>query len=109
MEKYLNLSEEQLYEKISFIQQKLDRAYSTSVGQEYIDFLYNEIQLIQSIMDEKEFMKTADKESGIVFDTIDPDGKLEKTIKQEEQSKEDKKENKKFSMEKFIKVYKNND
>lgn len=111
MERYLNLSENQLFDKIDIIQEKLQKAYSTSVGQEYINFLQNQIDIIQSILEEKEYVKNADTNSGLVMDTFDTEGTIEKTISQEEERKKEEERIKKKSsnLSKFKKVYMNDD
>lgn len=111
IEKYHELSEEKLYDKIDEIQRKLQAAYSTSIGQEYIDFLQNQIDIIGMVIEEKEFMKNNDNKNGLVMDTYDPDGLYEKTIQQEEERKKEEEAIKKktTNLSKFIKHYRNDD
>lgn len=111
MERYLNLSENQLFDKIEFIQNKLQKAYMTSVGQEYIDFLQNQIDIIQQVLEEKEIEKETNTKNGVVIDTFDTEGAMEHMAKEEEQREKEEKRIKKKAenLSKFIKVYKNED
>lgn len=111
IEKYLNLSEDALFKKIDVIEEKLQKAYMTSIGQEYIDFLENEINIINNIIEEKEFLKNQDDKSGLLMDTYDPEGLFEKTIQQEQEKKKEEEtlKRKTTNINKFIKVYKNDD
>ena len=109
IEKYEGLTEEQLYEKMSFIQKKLDCAYSSNVGQEYIDFLNNQVTIIMGIIEEKQYIQAMGGESGIVYDSFEMDKTMTPADKIVTPEEEKQKKTKKFSFEKFVKVYKNAD
>lgn len=104
------LSDEEILEKIDLINKKLNFAYGTSINEQYIITLQNNLDQLYAIQDERSFLENTSEgnnKSGIVMET-DPDLQQGETIITKKNSEPQKEiiPKKEFSRPEIKKVYK---
>lgn len=102
---YTKLSDEEIISKIIFIENKLGKAYNTSISQNYIDSLENTLNMLNMIQDERSIMKNSNNTGGLILET-DPELAELENLK-EPDTKEDDSTKKEFSGPKIVKNYTN--
>ena len=100
---YSKLSDEEILSKIMFIENKLGKAYNTSISPSYIDSLENTLNMLNMIQEERTIVKNSNNTGGLILETDPELAELENLT--EPVSSEETTTKKDFSGPKIIKNY----